>query len=119
VKWAASSVIALAVALGGLSALHDVNGSLRPLDVLVLSMVGVLFAWLCLDLIARRPLDAMWARLIVVAAATTFGLFVGAPWAWVGYAAAAAVLVAMFARSHRRHRVVKEPYELRADAASR
>jgi hypothetical protein len=112
-------VIALAVALGGLSALYDVRGDLRPLDVLVLSMVGVLFAWLCLDLIARRPLDAMWARLIVVASATTFGLFVGAPWAWVGYAAAAAVLVAMFVRSHGRHRVVADPYELRADVTAR
>lgn len=96
--------------------LHDVRGDLRPLDVLVLSMVGVLVAWLCLDLIARRPLDVMWARLIIVAAATTFGLFVGAPFAWVGYAAAAAVLVAMFVRSHHRHRIVEEPYELRADA---
>ncbi len=112
-------MIALAVALGGLSALYDVRGDLRPLDVLVLSMVGVLFAWLCLDLIARRPLDAMWARLIVVAAATTVGLFGGAPWAWVGYAAAAAVLVAMFVRSHRRHRVVADPYELRADVTAR
>jgi uncharacterized membrane protein YdjX (TVP38/TMEM64 family) len=54
-----------------------------------------------------------------VASATTFGLFVGAPWAWVGYAAAAAVLVAMFVRSHGRHRVVTDPYELRADVTAR
>lgn len=114
-KWAASGVIALAVTLGGVTLLQDVRGDLRPLDVLVLSMVGVLGAWLALDLIARRPIDAMWARLLIVASATTFGLFVGARYAWIGYAAAAVALLLMFLRSNRRPRRVEQPYELRAE----
>ena len=113
-KWAASGVIALAVTLGGVTLLQDVRGDLRPLDVMVLSMVGVLGAWLALDVIARRPIDAMWARLLIVASATTFGLFVGARYAWIGYAAAAVALLLMFFRSNRRP-WVEQQYELRAE----
>jgi len=114
VKWAASGVIALAVTLSGVTLLQDVRGNLRPLDVLVLTMVGVLVGWLALDLIARRPFDVMWARLVIVASATTFGLFVGAHFAWSGYAAAAAILLVMYLRSNRRPRI-EQPYELRAE----
>lgn len=117
-KWAASGVIALAVTLGGVTLLQDVRGTLRPLDVLVLTMVGVLVAWLALDLIARRPFDAMWVRLLVVASATTLGLFVSARFAWIGYAAAGATLLVMFLRSNRRTRV-EQPYDLRAEVRAR
>ncbi len=117
VKWAASGVIALAVTLGGVTLLQDVRGDLRPLDVLVLSMVGVLGGWLALDLIARRPFDAMWVRLLIVASATTFGLFVGARFAWIGYAAAAAALLVMFLRSNRRP-PANQPYEVRAEVGA-
>jgi len=94
--------------------LQDVRGDLRPLDVLVLTMVGVLVAWFALDLIARRPVDVMWARLLIVASATTFGLFVGARFAWIGYAAAAAALIVMFLRSNRKP-PAEQPYEMRAE----
>jgi len=118
VKWAVSGVIALAVTLSGVTLLQDVRGDLRPLDVLVLTMVGVLVGWLALDLIARRPFDVMWARLVIVASATTFGLFAGAHFAWIGYAAAAATLLVMYLRSNRPPRV-EQPHGLPAEVRAR